>query len=102
MEGSDRETKNEMERCIKRICRIGRSAGVHLILSTQKVSAAVVPTEIRDNFQARLSLKVADANASRIILDSSGAETLMPRGDAIFKDGSGVKKRTQIAKAEDY
>ena len=102
MDGSDRETKNEMERCIRRICRIGRSAGVHLILSTQKVSATVVPTEIRDNFQARLSLKVADANASRIILDSPGAETLMPRGDAIFKDGSGVKKRIQIAKAEDY
>ena len=97
MLGANRQTKNEMERCIQRICALGRSTGIHLIMSTQKASAQVVPTLIRDNFQARLALKVADLNASTIILGCSGAETITGKGEAIYRDGSGVKKRIQVA-----
>ena len=49
--------------------------------------ASVVPTLIRDNFQARLALKVADLNASTIILGCSGAETITGKGEAIYRDG---------------
>ena len=60
-----------------------------MILCTQKPSAQIVPTSFRDNFTVRLAYKVKDSNASRIILDKSGAEKLTGKGDALLSGGSG-------------
>ena len=97
LDGAGGDMKSKMEIAVKRICQKGRAAGIHVILCTQKASAQILPTVIRDNFQARLGLKMADANASRMIVGNSGAETITGQGEAIYKDGTGEIKRIQIA-----
>lgn len=69
---------------IQRIAQIGRAAGVHLIMATQRPSAKVITGEIKSNIPCRISLRTTSAINSRIILGQNGAEKLYGAGDALL------------------
>lgn len=79
---------------LRRIAQLGRNRGIHLVLSTQRPSADLVPTHIRNLMNARVSLRVNDATASRMILEEAGAENLQMHGDLLFKE-QGTLTRAQ-------
>ena len=86
----------EVEEAICRIAQMGRAAGVHLVIATQRPSADVITGLMKANIPSRIALVVASAMESRIILDAVGAEKLIGRGDMIYAPlGSSVKKRVQ-------
>jgi len=71
---------------LRRVAQLGRSRGIHLVLCTQRPSADLVPTNIRNLMNVRVSFCVNDAIASRMILDETGAEQLQMHGDLLFKE----------------
>jgi S-DNA-T family DNA segregation ATPase FtsK/SpoIIIE len=83
---ADSKKRKEVEQRIARIGAKGRAAGVHLILATQKPSRDIVKGVIKANLNARVALRVNERLDSRIILEQSGAETLLGKGDLLFKD----------------
>ena len=74
---------------IIRLAQKARAAGIHIIVSTQRPSADVVAGLIKANFPARISFLVSSKVDSRIILDTSGAETLLGKGDMLFLRSGG-------------
>ncbi|UAL53607.1 FtsK/SpoIIIE domain-containing protein [Metabacillus dongyingensis] len=81
----DGDMKKQVENSILRLGQKARAAGIHLIICTQNPRADIINTNIRNNLGARLALRAADANASNIILDESGAENLAGKGDFLAK-----------------
>jgi len=86
----------EVEESICRIAQMGRAAGIHLIIATQRPSADVITGLMKANIPSRIAFSVASAMESRIILDTQGAEKLVGKGDMLFSPiGSGKPKRVQ-------
>ena len=86
----------EVEESICRIAQMGRAAGIHLIIATQRPSADVITGLMKANIPSRIAFSVASAMESRIILDTQGAEKLVGRGDMLFAPiGSGKPLRVQ-------
>ncbi len=74
-----------LETRIARLAQMARAAGIHLILATQRPDAKTFSGLIRSNVPGRIALTVQKASESQIILDDTGAETLLGAGDMIIK-----------------
>ncbi len=86
----------EVEESICRVAQMGRAAGMHLVIATQRPSADVITGLMKANIPSRIAFAVASSLESRIILDSTGAEKLVGRGDMLYAPlGSGKPVRVQ-------
>ena len=86
----------EVEESICRVAQMGRAAGMHLVIATQRPSADVITGLMKANIPSRIAFAVASSLESRIILDTTGAEKLVGRGDMLYAPlGMGKPQRVQ-------
>lgn len=78
----------EIEMPIARIAQKARAVGMHMVIATQRPTTNIITGTIKANFPARLSFRVSSMTDSRTILDASGAQQLIGKGDALYLSGS--------------
>ena len=92
----------EVEESICRVAQMGRAAGMHLVVATQRPSADVITGLMKANIPSRIAFAVSSSLESRIILDQTGAEKLVGMGDMLFSPvGIGKPMRIQGAFVSD-
>ncbi len=84
---------SEVEKYITRLAQKSRAVGIHLILATQRPSVNILTGTIKANVPTRMSFKVTSQVDSRVIIDQSGAEVLIGRGDMLFVPPDDSKPR---------
>ena len=87
----------EVEFPMSRIAQLARAVGIHMIIATQRPDAKIITGPIRSNVPARVAFKVNNSMESRIILDRTGANQLIGKGDMLFFAGGSSPERIQCA-----
>ncbi|MDT8413344.1 MAG: DNA translocase FtsK 4TM domain-containing protein [Vicingaceae bacterium] len=82
----------EVETPIARLAQLARAIGIHLIIATQRPSANIITGIIKANFPGRIAFRVTSGIDSRTILDSSGADQLIGRGDMLISQGNDLTR----------
>ncbi len=84
----------ETEACITRLAQMARAVGMHMVVATQRPSVDVITGLIKANFPSRIAFSVASGADSRVILDKTGAEDLLGKGDMLFlsSDAAGPQR----------
>jgi S-DNA-T family DNA segregation ATPase FtsK/SpoIIIE len=82
----------EVELPIARIAQLARAVGIHMIIATQRPSVSIITGVIKANFPARIAFRVSAMVDSRTILDTSGANQLVGKGDLLFSQGSDLTR----------
>ena len=81
------------EKSITRLAQMARAVGMHMVIATQRPSTDVITGLIKANFPSRIALSVTSGVDSRVILDQTGAENLLGRGDMLFLSADSAKPR---------
>jgi len=93
----------KVEMAIARLAQMARASGIHLLVATQRPSVDVLTGLIKANFSARIAFKVASKIDSRTIIDTSGSEKLLGKGDMLFlAPGTSVPQRVHGAYISEY
>ncbi len=91
----DKAGRQEFERRLVRLAQRARNVGIHLVIATQRPSADIVTTSLKTNLPARIAFRLPSHHDSMTILDQSGAEKLLGRGDTLFMLSQGNVERLQ-------
>lgn len=81
---------------ITRLTIKARAAGIHLVIATQRPESDVVTGVLKANIPGRITFKTVARMDSRVLLDDTGAERLIGKGDCLYRDGEGVLQRVQV------
>ena len=87
----------EMESAVLRLSQMAHIVGIHMIIATRHLSSKIVTDNLKANFLTRIAFRVPSASDSKIILDKSGAQQLIGRGDMLYQNYGGEPIRVQCA-----
>lgn len=91
---SDKASKTQFSSAVQRLLQKSRAVGIHLVIATQRPSVDAVPGQVKTNLPVRIAFKLPSEIDSRTVLDETGAENLLGRGDLLLKR-DGVTTRAQ-------
>ena len=95
--GAKKADREQIETSFVRIAQVGRAAGIHVMVATQRPSRQVITGVLKANIPGRVALRVGNRVDSSVILDQSGAQFLLGRGDLLLAAGGGTLVRLQSA-----
>lgn len=92
---TDKEAGKTLVPLVNDLARLGRAAGIHLIIATQYPTADVVNSQIKSNIQTVICFRTISSRQSRTVLDTPGAELLNGKGDGLYRDPTGQMSHIQ-------